>query len=71
MYECRRRLPSGFFSGTVLSLRERNREHAETAYGALLKFLPRVSLTDDENGELADGIEGLRRTIAAIPRPRL
>ena len=48
--------------------RQRNLEHAETAHSALLKFLPRLKLTADEAKELADGIEDLRRAIAAIPR---
>jgi hypothetical protein len=49
--------------------RQRNRQHAETAYDALLRFLPRVALTEDETEELTGGIEELRRAIAAIRRP--
>ena len=47
--------------------RDRNRANAQKAYNALLKFLPRLSLTAAEAKELYSGAERVRLAIAAIP----
>ena len=47
--------------------RKRNVGNAEAAYKSLLKFLPRVELTDTEREELESGLANLRSTIDSVP----
>ena len=54
-------------AGDQTQKRERNRANAQKAYAALLKFLPRLSLTDAEAKELYGGADLVRLAIAAIP----
>ena len=59
------KLASG--AGDQREKRERSLANAQKAYDSLLKFLPRLSLTDAESRELYSGVERLRLAIVAIP----
>jgi hypothetical protein len=47
--------------------RQRNRINAQTAYLAILRFAPRLAMTDEERAAIMQRVEELQRAIAAIP----